>query len=191
MPFLLECKKRSERRGLIVPILEKSLRKRSRRLFCRRCPMSGKTEGLPKLDYSCFWSVYEKNNPFFRVAGAVAAGGGISGHWLCIPAFYRDSLSRMRNNQSLYSVFTGACGRRVLLSSAILTVILLVVMVLKDGRMFRSQKANRWFWIVILLMYLSVYLVRMFLLFPDTPPMELNEQAPLWKLWEWFLTSCM
>ena len=120
MPFLLECKKRSERRGLIVPILEKSLRKRSRRLFCRWCPMSGKTEGLPKLDYSCFWSVYEKNNPFFRVAGAVAAGGGISGHWLCIPAFYRDSLSRMRNNQSLYSVFTGACGRRVLLSSAIL-----------------------------------------------------------------------
>lgn len=72
-----------------------------------------------------------------------------------------------------------------------LTVILLVVMVLKDGRMFRSQKANRWFWIVILLMYLSVYLVRMFLLFPDTPPMELNEQAPFWKLWEWFRTSCM
>lgn len=66
-----------------------------------------------------------------------------------------------------------------------LTVIILILMVLKDGNIFRSEKLNHWFWGIILLMYVSVYLVRMFLLFPDTPPMELNEQATLFHIWEW------
>ena len=74
-----------------------------------------------------------------------------------------------------------------------LSVLLIVVVVLRGERVFRNERVNRWFWIIILLMYLTVYVVRMVLLFPDTPPMDYNEKAPLFQLYQlisgWFTGS--
>ena len=66
-----------------------------------------------------------------------------------------------------------------------LSVLLLPVVLLRGERVFSNERANRWFWITLLLMYLTVYLVRMILLFPDTPPMDYNEKAPLFLLYQW------
>ena len=68
----------------------------------------------------CFGSIYEENNPFFRIVGAVDVGSRFFGYRVRIPARYRDPLSRMRNYQSLYSVPSGACSGCVLLSPAVL-----------------------------------------------------------------------
>ena len=68
-----------------------------------------------------------------------------------------------------------------------LTGILIVLALWKDGKVFRSAKANRWFWIIVLLVYLSVYIVRMVLLFPDTPPMDYNYEAPAYHLYQYIL----
>lgn len=74
-----------------------------------------------------------------------------------------------------------------------LSVLLIVVVLLRGERVFRNERVNRWFWIIILLMYLTVYVVRMILLFPDTPPMDYNEKAPLFQLYQlisgWFTGS--
>lgn len=58
-----------------------------------------------------------------------------------------------------------------------LTVPLLVICVFTNGRLARSDRANRWIWITLGLMYVTVYVVRMILLFPDTPPMDYNYNA--------------
>ena len=42
------------------------------------------------------------------------------------------------------------------------------------------------FWLsTIFLMYLTVYIVRMVLLFPDVPPMDYNYGAPLYRVYQW------
>lgn len=66
-----------------------------------------------------------------------------------------------------------------------LTVILLVVATLTGGRMFRSNRRNHTIFGIFAVMYLTVYLVRMILLFPDTPPMDFNKEALLWKALDW------
>jgi cytochrome bd-type quinol oxidase subunit 2 len=66
-----------------------------------------------------------------------------------------------------------------------LSVILIIVTLFRGGTVFRSEKANRWFWITIFLMYLTVYIVRMVLLFPDVPPMDYNYGAPLYRVYQW------
>lgn len=65
-----------------------------------------------------------------------------------------------------------------------LTPVLLLLILLKGERIFRNKTANRVFWIVIAVIYLSVYFSRMILLFPDTPPMDYNYDALLYRLYE-------
>ncbi|MGI5958743.1 MAG: DUF2752 domain-containing protein [Massiliimalia sp.] len=66
-----------------------------------------------------------------------------------------------------------------------LTVPLLFLAIIKQQNIFRSSKANRVFWFTIFAMYLSVYIVRMVLLFPDTAPMDYNKECLLAPLYEW------
>lgn len=42
----------------------------------------------------------------------------------------------------------------------------------KKGKIFRSEKANHIFWYVLAGVFIIVYIVRMVLYFPDTPPMD-------------------
>lgn len=58
-----------------------------------------------------------------------------------------------------------------------LTVPLVIVCVFTNGKLARSDKINHGIWLTLALMYLTVYVVRMILLFPDTPPMDYNENA--------------
>lgn len=64
------------------------------------------------------------------------------------------------------------------------TVPLLFLTLIKQQTVFRSKKANRTFWIIIGLMYFSVYLVRMLMLFPDIPPMDYNYNSLLYRIFE-------
>lgn len=62
-----------------------------------------------------------------------------------------------------------------------LVLILLVAVVLRGGRLFKSQKTETRVAVLLLILVLVVYLVRMVLYFPHTPPMDFNEQALLWR----------
>ncbi len=64
------------------------------------------------------------------------------------------------------------------------TVPLLALLIVKQQQVFRSKAKNRVFWITIFAMYLSVYIVRMVMLFPDTPPMDYNQKAILWQIYD-------
>lgn len=66
-----------------------------------------------------------------------------------------------------------------------LTVPLLLVGMFMGGRFFKKEKSGKFFWLTLTLMYLSVYAVRMVLLFPDTPPMDYKEQSLLFQLYTW------
>ena len=67
-----------------------------------------------------------------------------------------------------------------------LTIILIIITLFRGGQIFRNEKANRFTWITLLFMYLTVFIVRMVLLFPDTPPMDYNYDAPLFHVFQWF-----
>ena len=58
-----------------------------------------------------------------------------------------------------------------------LTVPLLVICVFTNGKLARSDKTNHRIWMILGCMYITVYVVRMILLFPDTPPMNYNYEA--------------
>src|SRR5690349_11473443 len=53
-----------------------------------------------------------------------------------------------------------------------LTVPLLLIGIFTGGSFFKKARSNTFFWLTLTLMYLSVYVVRMVMLFPDTPPMD-------------------
>ncbi|MCI8351612.1 MAG: DUF2752 domain-containing protein [Oscillospiraceae bacterium] len=57
----------------------------------------------------------------------------------------------------------------------------------KQGKVLARPGANLAFWAVVGVLFFGVYLVRMFLLFPDTPPMEWNGNAPGAFLWRGLL----
>lgn len=52
--------------------------------------------------------------------------------------------------------------------------------------LFKSQRADRFFWWSMALLVLGTYLVRMLLYFPHTPPMDYNKGALLCRLWKIF-----
>lgn len=103
---------------------------------------------------------------FRHVAGVPCPGCGTTRAWICflqghvVDAFYWHPLFW-------------------------LTVPLLLLVVIRGQNVFRSRGANRFFWFTIFAMYLSVYLVRMVLLFPDTAPMDYNESCLLAPVYEW------
>lgn len=59
-----------------------------------------------------------------------------------------------------------------------LTPILLLLALVRNERVFTSRRLNALFWIVCLLLYVGVYIWRLVVLFPEHPPMDLNESAP-------------
>ena len=60
-----------------------------------------------------------------------------------------------------------------------LTVPLLAVSVWKEGEVFQSRRANACLYGLAATLYLGVYIARMALLFPDTPPMAFDGNALL------------
>lgn len=65
------------------------------------------------------------------------------------------------------------------------TVPLLAVSLWKNGRIFSGRKANTLFYLLFLLAYLAVYILRMICLFPDTAPMLFDANAVIPKLLRW------
>lgn len=57
----------------------------------------------------------------------------------------------------------------------------------RQGKVFARPGVNLAFWAGVGLLFFGVYVVRMFLLFPDTPPMDWNENAPGALLWRGLL----
>lgn len=57
----------------------------------------------------------------------------------------------------------------------------------RQGKVFARPKANLVFWTGVGILFFGVYLVRMALLFPDTPPMEWNGNAPGAFFWRGLL----
>lgn len=68
------------------------------------------------------------------------------------------------------------------------TVPLLILSLWKNGRIFRSERANTAFYLLFLFIYLGVYAARMIFLFPDTAPMQFNADAFLPGLLRWAQT---
>lgn len=60
-----------------------------------------------------------------------------------------------------------------------LTPILLLVSTIKGSVIFKNEKLNHGFWLLITVIYLSVFAVRMVLLFPNTAPMDYNYDSIL------------
>ncbi len=60
-----------------------------------------------------------------------------------------------------------------------LTVPLLLVSIWKEGNPFGKRKWNALFYGLVAVLYVGTYIIRMALLFPDTPPMLFNENALL------------
>lgn len=55
----------------------------------------------------------------------------------------------------------------------------------KKGRFFVSRRNNAVFIGMLVVVYLGVYLVRLCLLFPDTPPMRFDTGALLPSVYQW------
>lgn len=65
-----------------------------------------------------------------------------------------------------------------------LTVPLLLVAVIRQQNLFRSSRMNRFFWLSVAVMYLTVYVVRMVMLFPHTAPMDYNYHSVLYQVFQ-------
>lgn len=63
-----------------------------------------------------------------------------------------------------------------------LTIPLLFIVVAKGENVFKNKKYNRIFIILLIILYLGTYIIRMWLLFPNTPPMDYNYDAPLYEV---------
>lgn len=63
-----------------------------------------------------------------------------------------------------------------------LSIPLLVIVVAKGENIFKNKKANIALIIILSIVYFSTYFIRMWLLFPDTAPMDYNYDAPLYQL---------
>lgn len=69
------------------------------------------------------------------------------------------------------------------------TAVLLILLILwKEGRIFRSRKKNVLFYVGWSVLFLTVYLNRMLTLFPDTEPMIIDWNAPLFRLLRLFIS---
>lgn len=63
-----------------------------------------------------------------------------------------------------------------------LTLMLISVMVVRGGVLFQSPRMTKWCVLFLAAMYITVYIVRMVLLFPDTPPMDYNFDAAGYRI---------
>ncbi len=64
------------------------------------------------------------------------------------------------------------------------TVPVLLWAVWKDGVFFNDRRQNLVFTLLLGLVYIGVYLIRMWLLFPDTPPMQFYDGALIPALYQ-------
>lgn len=55
-----------------------------------------------------------------------------------------------------------------------LSALLLAVGMLRGGILFKAPMLSKWSMIILLVIYITVYIMRMILLFPDKPPMDYN-----------------
>ena len=65
---------------------------------------------------------------------------------------------------------------------------LLILILWKEGKIFRDKKKNICFYAGWIGLFLAVYFYRMLTLFPDTEPMVLNPNAPLFRLIRLFIS---
>ena len=66
-----------------------------------------------------------------------------------------------------------------------LPIPLFVLSLLRPGIFARHKWAENFFWGAMLVLTVGVYLVRMLLFFPHTPPMDYDTDALLYRLWQW------
>lgn len=70
----------------------------------------------------------------------------------------------------------------------LLSGLILAVAIVRGGFLFRSEQHSKWIATFLVLLYLSVYAVRMMLLFPHTPPMDFYPKALLGYLYRWVVS---
>lgn len=66
----------------------------------------------------------------------------------------------------------------------VMPMVLYLIYLFQDGKWLNGFVKRRSFWGVLLLFYLGVYALRMFFLFPDEMPMNVNTNAMFWQLFK-------
>lgn len=64
----------------------------------------------------------------------------------------------------------------------ILPLIIAIILLFKNSRFIAKIYKNEWFWIIVLLLTVSVWIIRMIMLFPDNSPMDFNENSLLFRI---------
>ena len=107
--------------------------------------------------------------PFYRLTGIPCPVCGMT----------RAYLAALRLN------FSAAFRLHPLWPSAVPLIILILW---KEGKIFRDKKKNICFYAGWIVLFLAVYFYRMLTLFPNTEPMVLNPNAPLFQLIRLFIS---
>lgn len=71
----------------------------------------------------------------------------------------------------------------------VLPVLIAVLYVVRNKRIGKLIFANNMLWISVLIVTLSAWAIRLILLFPDIPPMDVNENAVFFKVLRFIFNS--
>ena len=66
-----------------------------------------------------------------------------------------------------------------------LAIPMLGVSIFRPGGIFKSRRADNILWISLAVLFLGVYILRMVLLFPGTPPMDYNRDSVFFQIYTW------
>jgi hypothetical protein len=84
------------------------------------------------------------------------------------------------------SFFTGDFSAAFFYHPLFWTIPAVILPVLfRRNTLFGTIYDSNYFWITVIIMFLGVYLVRLVLFFPETPPMDFNSKAILIKLFHY------
>lgn len=67
----------------------------------------------------------------------------------------------------------------------LLAVPLILVGVIRPQGLFRRKRADNILWIALAIVFLGVYILRMVLFFPHTPPMDYNRESVFYQIYTW------
>jgi hypothetical protein len=117
------------------------------------------------------------------ITGIMGFLWSVGGHEFCyFKAFFGIPCPGCGLTRAFISFFTGDYSAAFFYHPLFLAIPLVIMTVLFRkfsflGRLYSST----YFWIIILVIFLGVYIVRIILFFPDTPPMDFNSHAVLIK----------
>ncbi len=67
----------------------------------------------------------------------------------------------------------------------LLAVPLILVGVFRPQGLFKSKRADNILWISLAIVFFGVYILRMALFFPHTPPMDYNRESVFYQIYTW------